>query len=165
LEEQDRSLWDRSEIEEGTRLVETSLRQRRVGLYQLQAAISAVHANAPSSDATDWAEIAALYRVLGNVSPTPVIALNRAVAVSMGEGLEKGLGLIDELGHSGELANYYLYHAARADLLRRLDRNEEAGTAYREAIRLATNEVEQRYLKRRLETIEQIRDLGDDSAP
>ncbi len=150
LEEQDRSRWDRGEITEGTRLVETSLRQRRVGPYQLQAAIAAVHANAQSSEATDWAEIAALYRELATLSPTPVVALNRAVAVAMSDGWEKGLTLIDELGTSGKLSGYYLYHAARADLLRRLGRNAEAAAAYREAIALATNAVEQTYLKRRL---------------
>jgi RNA polymerase sigma-70 factor (ECF subfamily) len=164
LEEQDRSRWDRAEIEEGTRLVETSLRRQRVGPYQLQAAISAVHANAPSSDATDWHEIAALYRVLANVSPTPVVALNRAVAVAMSEGLEKGLALIDELGNPGKLAEYYLYHAARADLLRRLGRQGEAAAAYREAIRLATNEVEKAYLKRRLMAVSAVHDLTSDSA-
>jgi RNA polymerase sigma-70 factor (ECF subfamily) len=150
LEEQDRSRWDRTEIREGTELIEASLRQRRVGPYQLQAAIAAVHANAPTSEATDWTEIAALYRELAAVSPTPVIALNRAVAIAMSEGWEKGLSLIDELGKSGELAGYYLYHAARADLLRRLGRNSEAATAYREAIHLSSNEVERAYLKRRL---------------
>jgi RNA polymerase sigma-70 factor (ECF subfamily) len=150
MEEQDRSRWDRAEIAEGVRLVETSLRQRRVGPYQLQAAIAAVHASAPSSEATDWAEIAALYGELAAVSPTPVVALNRAVAIAMSEGLDKGLGLVDELGKSGELTGYYLYHAARAELLRRLGRNAEAAVAYLEAIPLATNEVEQAYLRRRL---------------
>jgi RNA polymerase sigma-70 factor (ECF subfamily) len=150
MEEQDRSRWDSSEIEEGVRLVETSLRQRRVGPYQLQAAIAAVHGSAPSSEATDWAEIAALYGELAVVSPTPVVALNRAVAVAMSDGLEKGLTLMDNLGTSGELADYYLYHAARGELLRRLGRNGDAATAYREAMSLVTNEVEQAYLKRRL---------------
>jgi RNA polymerase sigma-70 factor (ECF subfamily) len=150
LEEQDRSRWDRPEIEEGTRLVEASLRQRRVGPYQLQAAIAAVHANAASSEGTDWTEIAALYRELITILPTPVIALNRAVAIAMSDGWNKGLSLIDELGTSGELSGYYLYHAARADLLRRLERYPEAAAAYRQAIQLSTNDVEQRYLKRRL---------------
>jgi RNA polymerase sigma-70 factor (ECF subfamily) len=150
LEEQDRSRWDRGEIEEGTRLVETALRRRRVGPYQLQAAIAAVHANAPSSDATDWNEIAALYGELGAVSPTPVVALNRAVAIAMSQGWERGLALIEGVGKSGDLAGYYLYHAARADLLRRLGRRVEAAEAYRKAIDLVTNDVEQAYLKRRL---------------
>ena len=150
LEEQDRSRWDRAEIEEGTRLVEAALRRRRVGPYQLQAAIAAVHANASSSDATDWSEIAALYGELAAVSPTPVVALNRAVAIAMSQGWDKGLGLIENLGESGDLAGYYLYHAARADLLRRLERRAEAAEAYRKAINLVTNDVEQAYLKRRL---------------
>lgn len=151
LEEQDRSRWDRAEIEEGTNLVEASLRQRRVGPYQLQAAIAAVHANAKSSDATDWAEVEALYRGLLAISPSPVIALNHAVAVAMSEGLQQGLNLVEQL--SGELKNYYLFHAAKADLLRRLGRNGEAATAYREAIALATNAIELAYLKRRLEQV------------
>jgi RNA polymerase sigma-70 factor (ECF subfamily) len=150
LEEQDRSRWDRAEIEEGTRLVEAALRRRRVGPYQLQATIAAVHANASSSDATDWSEIAALYGELAAVAPTPVVALNRAVAIAMSQGWDKGLGLIEDLGESGDLAGYYLYHAARADLLRRLERRAEAAEAYRKAINLVTNDVEQAYLKRRL---------------
>jgi len=153
LEEQDRSLWDREEIEEGTRLVEAALRRRRPGIYQLQAAIAAVHANAPSSDTTDWAEIAALYRELAAISPTPVVALNRAVAVAMSEGWERGLSLMNTLGPSGSLDHYYLYHAARADLLRRLARNDEAAEAYRKAIDLATNDVERNFLKRRLASL------------
>ncbi len=151
LEEQDRSRWDQAEIAEGTNLVEASLRRRRIGPYQLQAAIAAVHANAKSSDATDWAEIEALYRGLLAVSPSPVIALNHAVAVAMNEGLEPGLALLEQL--SGELRNYYLFHAAKADLLRRLGRNGEAAEAYREALELATNEIERAYLKRRLEQV------------
>ncbi len=151
LEEQDRSRWDRKEIEEGSNLVEASLRRRRVGAYQLQAAIAAVHANAKSSEATDWAEIEALYRELMAVSPSPVVALNHAVAVAMNEGPEQGLALLEQL--SGSLAGYYLFHAAKADLLRRLGRNGEASIAYRDAIALATNEVELAYLKRRLEQV------------
>ena len=150
LEEQDRSRWDRAEIEEGTRLVEAALRRHRVGPYQLQAAIAAVHANASASDTTDWDEIAALYGELAALSPTPVVALNRAVAIAMSQGWEKGLAIIDELGRSGDLTGYYLYHAARADLLRRLERRTEAAEAYRKAIALVTNHVEQAYLKRRL---------------
>lgn len=153
LEEQDRSRWDRIEIEEGTRLVEDALRRHRVGPYQLQAAIAAVHANASSSDATDWAEIAALYGELAAISPTPVVALNRAVAIAMSEGWEKGLSAIDALSRSGDLSHYYLLHSARADLLRRLGRNREAAEAYRKAIDLATNEVEQNYLQRRLQQV------------
>ena len=152
LEEQDRSRWDRREIEEGTGLVEASLRRRRVGPFQLQAAIAAVHANAKSSDATDWAEIEALYRELMAVSPSPVVALNHAVAVAMNEGLEQGLALLHQL--SGSLSGYYLYFAARADLLRRLGRSADAAVAYRQAIELVTNEVERAYLKRRLEQVQ-----------
>ncbi len=154
LEEQDRSHWDRAEIEEGTNLVESSLRRQRIGPYQLQAAIAAVHANAASSDATDWAEIEALYRELERISPSPVVALNRAVAVAMSEGLEKGLALIDDLGRSARLADYYLFHAARADLLRRLGRHPEALAAYCDALALTVNDVERSYLKRRIAQLE-----------
>ena len=157
LEEQDRSRWDGAEIEEGTRLVEQALGLQRPGPYQLQAAIAAVHANAPSSDETDWEEIAALYRGLCAVAPSPVVSLNYAVAVAMDEGFEAGLSLIDQLGSSESLAGYHLFHAARADLLRRLNRLSEAATAYREALRLTTNEVERAYLTRRLT------ELGDSS--
>jgi RNA polymerase sigma-70 factor (ECF subfamily) len=152
LEEQDRSRWDRVEIEEGTRLVEAALRRRRLGPYQLQAAIAAVHANAASSADTDWREIAALYSELAAISPSAVVALNHAVAIAMSEGLEAGLARIDALAASegGRLRDYHLHHAARADLLRRLGRRAEAATAYREALRLATNAVERAYLSRRL---------------
>ena len=155
LEEQDRSRWDRAEIEEGTRLVEQALRQRRPGPYQLQAAIAAAHANAASSAQTDWQEIAALYAELAALSPGPVVALNHAVAVAMSDGLEAGLARIDALGSGeldggGKLRDYHLYHAARADLLRRLGRNPEAAAAYREALRRVGNEVERAYLARRL---------------
>ena len=152
LEEQDRSRWDRHEIEEGTGLVEASLRRRRVGPYQLQAAIAAVHANAKTSDATDWEEIEALYRELLAVSPSPVVALNHAVAVAMNAGLEEGLSLLEQL--SGELDGYYLFYAARADLMRRLGRHGDAAAEYRQAIELVTNEVERAYLKRRLEQVQ-----------
>jgi RNA polymerase sigma-70 factor, ECF subfamily len=119
LEEQDRSLWDNTEIEEGVRLVERSLRFHRIGAYQLQAAISAVHTEAKSAAETDWAQIAALYTELLRINPSPVVALNRAVAVAMSEGVERGLELMNQIGASGELNQYYLFHAARADLLRR----------------------------------------------
>jgi RNA polymerase sigma-70 factor (ECF subfamily) len=155
LEEQDRSRWDRAEIEEGTRLVEAALRHHRVGPNQLQAAIAAVHANAPSSAETDWKEIAALYAELAAISPSAVVALNHGVAFAMAEGLDAGLARIDalgasDLGNRGKLLDYHLYHAARADILRRLGRNAEAATAYGEALRLVTNEVERAYLSRRL---------------
>jgi len=150
LEEQDRSLWDRKQIEEGVRLVDQALRKRQVGPYQLQAAIAAVHAQAGSPNETDWQEIAALYQELSRVSPTIIVALNHAVAVAMSEGIEEGLRLIEGLGASGKLDDYYLFHAARADLLRRLKRSVEARTAYERALELATNQVEQQYLKRRM---------------
>jgi RNA polymerase sigma-70 factor (ECF subfamily) len=158
LEEQDRSRWDRAEIDEGTHLVEAALRRHRVGPNQLQAAIAAVHANAASSAETDWKEIAALYAELAAISPSAVVALNHAVAYALAEGLDAGLARIDALGASdlanrGKLLDYHLYHAARADILRRLGRNIEAASAYREALRLATNEVERAYLTRRLEEV------------
>jgi RNA polymerase sigma-70 factor, ECF subfamily len=150
LEEQDRSLWDHSEIVEGLELVERALRLHRVGGYQLQAAIAAVHAQAKTAAETDWLEISALYDALAKVSPSPVVALNRAVAVGMSGELEQGLALIDQLGSTGNLDEYYLFHAARADLLRRLDRLEEAKEAYGKALELTANEVEQVFLRRRL---------------
>jgi RNA polymerase sigma-70 factor (ECF subfamily) len=150
LEEQTRALWNRDQIHEGARLVEEALRLRSVGPYQLQAAIAALHGQAEKAADTDWAQIASLYNELARLAPTPVIALNHAVAVAMSEGLERGLSLIDALGPSGELDGYYLFHAARADILRRLGRRSEAADAYRRALALATNQVERSYLTRRL---------------
>lgn len=150
LEEQDRSRWDRAEIEEGIRLIETALPSGRVGNYQLQAAIAAVHAEARNADETDWPQIVALYRELTRINSSPIVALNHAVAVAMSEDLEKGLNLIDAAGANGTLSDYYLFHAARADLLRRLNRFEEATAAYTRALSLTTNQVEQQYLRRRL---------------
>src|SRR6516165_6812156 len=150
LEEQDRSLWDRDQIREGTALVEAALRMGRVGPYQLQAAIAAVHAEAASPQQTDWQQITALYNLLVRVNPSPVVLLNRAVAVGMSEGPARGLELIDELGSSGELERYHLLHAARADLLRRLGSFEAAADAYRRALALMANGVERAYLERRL---------------
>lgn len=155
LEEQDRMLWNREQIREGLRLVETALEQRLVGAYQLQAAIAALHAEAKRPQETDWRQIESLYSQLHRLTPTPVIALNHAVAVAMGEGLEQGLAIIDDLGASGELDGYYLFHAARADILRRLGRAAEAGNAYDRALALATNPVEQKYLARRLRELSQ----------
>lgn len=149
LEEQDRSLWDRKEIEEGLRLVEAALRLQKVGAYQIQAAIAAVHAEAPSAGGTDWRQIAALYVELMRINPSPVIALNHAAAVAMSTGYQEGLDLIDAAGASGELNNYYLFHASRADLLRRLGRSEEARRAYSRALELTANRVEQQYVRRR----------------
>ena len=150
LEEQDRSLWDYGEICEGVGLVEQALRLGPIGTYQLQAAIAAVHANARTAGATDWAQIAALYDDLMKISPSPVVALNRAVAIALSESLEKGLSLIEEIGSSGALEEYYLYHAARADILRRLQHREESMEAYSRALALTRNAAEQEYLKRRL---------------
>ncbi len=150
LEEQERSLWDRNAIEEGLLLVERALNLGPVGEYQLQAAIAALHAQAATPAETDWAQIAALYEKLLEIHPSPVIALNHAVAVAMNGRFEDGLQSIDELGRTGALDQYYLFHAARADLLRRLHRTESAVAAYREAARLATNPVEVSFLQRRL---------------
>jgi RNA polymerase sigma-70 factor, ECF subfamily len=150
LEEQDRALWDQERIREGVALLHRALGLHRIGPYQLQAAISAVHAEAATPAQTDWKEIAALYRELMRLTPSPVVALNHAVAVAMGEGLELGLAQIDEIGASGRLENYHLFHAARADILRRLGRTAESAVAYAAALRLAGNKVEQEYLRERL---------------
>jgi RNA polymerase sigma-70 factor (ECF subfamily) len=154
LEEQDRTRWDRSKIEEGTALVDRALRDGRpAGPYALQAAIAAVHAQASTAAATDWAQIAALYGLLAGVHPTPVVELNRAVAVAMSAGIERGLALVDHLDHRGELADYHLLPAARAELLRRLGRHKEAAASYRRALQLVTNEAERRHLGKRLREI------------
>lgn len=150
LEDQDRSLWDQERIQEGMALVTRALGMRGIGPYQLQAAIAALHAEARTPAETDWRQIAALYERLLRLAPSPVIALNHAVAIAMSEGLEQGLAEIERVGESGDLEQYHLFHAARADILRRLRRQQEAASAYREAIRLATNKVEKDYLQRRL---------------
>jgi RNA polymerase sigma-70 factor (ECF subfamily) len=159
LEEQDRSLWDRAAISEGCRLVEKALRIGPAGPYQLQAAIGALHAQAGSSAETDWPQIAALYGKLFDLNPTPVIALNQAVAVAMSGTIEDGLQRIDELGGSGSLTEYHLFHAARADLLRRLRRYAEAGAAYRTAMGLTENCIELDFLRRRLQETEQLQSM------
>jgi RNA polymerase sigma-70 factor (ECF subfamily) len=146
LEDQDRSRWDRAKIEEGVQLVEEALRGGRAGRYAVQSAISALHAQAPSAADTDWAQIASLYGVLAELQPSPVIELNRAVAIAMLEGAERGLELIEQL----ELPGYHLLPAARADLLRRLNRNRESAVAYRQALELVGNEAEKKFLQRRL---------------
>ena len=153
LEDQDRSLWDTREIEEGLPLVERALHMRSVGAYQLQAAIAAVHAEAKSASETDWPQIVALYTELTRINSSAIVALNRAAAIAMSEGFEKGLMLVEEAGVNGKLDHYYLFHAARADLLRRLDRLPEAATAYSRALTLATNLVEQQYVRRRLSEV------------
>ena len=150
LEEQDRSLWDATRIEEGGRLLERALRLRRAGPYQLQAAIAAVHAEARRAEDTDWAQIAALYTELARIAPSPVVELNRAVAVAMAAGPEEGLRLVDRIGG---LDGYHLLHATRADLLRRLDRREEAAAAYGHALALTTNAAERSFLRRRLSEV------------
>jgi RNA polymerase sigma-70 factor, ECF subfamily len=150
LEEQDRSRWDKAQIAEGIRLVERALGRRTFGPYQLQAAIAAVHAEATTATETDWKQIAALYGVLGATQPSPIVALNHAVAVAMATDVDRGLELIERLAASGELEHYYLYHAARADLLRRMGRSVEALDSYERALDLATNEVERHYLGRRI---------------
>jgi RNA polymerase sigma-70 factor (ECF subfamily) len=149
LDEQDRSVWDRGMIAEGLTLVERALASRRIGPYTLQAAIAAVHAEAPTAAATDWPRIVGLYDVLLRAEPSPVVALNRAAAIAMRDGPEAGLGLIDLLAR-GELAEYRLAHSARADLLRRLGRVAEATEAYRTALALSRQEPERRFLERRL---------------
>ena len=150
LEEQDRSLWDRGQIEEGLALVDAAMRMGRIGPYQLQAAIAALHAEARDPAETDWPQIAALYRELARLNPSPVVLLNGAVAVAMSEGPGRGLALIDTLGASGELDRYHLFHATRADILRRLGSFEDAAEAYRRALALIGNDVERAYLERRL---------------
>jgi RNA polymerase sigma-70 factor, ECF subfamily len=153
LEEQDRSSWHRQQIDEGLQLVERALGLGMVGPYQLQAAIAAVHAEARTAEETDWRQIAALYRELARADGSPVISLNHAVAVAMSDGMEQGLAMIDKLGSSGELDSYHLYHAARADLLRRAGRRDEALEAYERALSLTSNAVERRYLRRRVDEL------------
>ena len=150
LEQQDRSLWNRAEIAEGSALVQRALSTRRFGPYTVQAAIAAVHADAPTADATDWSEIVGLYDVLLRIESSPVIELNRAVAVAMRDGAEAGLALIDAILDRGELADYHLAHAARADLSRRLGRSADARVSYERALALARQEPERRFLERRL---------------
>ncbi len=149
LEDQDRSRWEREKISEGVRLVQPALRGGNPGRYAVQAAIAALHAQAASVAETDWAQIAALYGVLGTIQPSPVIELNRAVAIAMAEGFEKGLKLLEEL----DLPGYHLLPAARADLQRRLGRYIEAANSYREALDLVTNAAERKFLERRLEEV------------
>jgi len=150
LNDQDRSLWDRDQIAEGTRLVERALLSRRSGPYTIQAAIAAVHAGSSDATATDWAEIVGLYDVLSRHEPSPVIELNRAVAVAMRDGPSAGLALIDAILERGDLLDYRLAHAARADLYRRLGRTAEARASYERALTLVRQEPERRFLERRL---------------
>src|SRR5262249_35455129 len=149
LEDQDRSCWDQAKIAEGAQLIEQALKDGPPGGYALQAAIAALHAQAPSSDKTDWHQIAILYGLLAQLHPSPVIELNRAVAIAMADGYEKGLGLMQDM----KLPGYYLLPAARADLLRRLGRKEEAAKAYREALALVGNDAARQYLEKRLREV------------
>jgi RNA polymerase sigma-70 factor (ECF subfamily) len=160
LEAQDRSRWNQTQIEEGAALVEKALRGGPPGPYAVQAAIAALHAQAPSAEQTDWAQIASLYEVLAKLRPSPVVELNRAVAVAMAKGPEQGLALMQNI----HLPGYHLLPAARADLLRRLGRWDEAATAYREALALVGNEAERRFLERRLNNEIALR-LGGAAAP
>jgi RNA polymerase sigma-70 factor (ECF subfamily) len=153
LEEQDRSRWDAAEIIEGMQLVERALSSGRIGNYQIQASIAAVHAEAKLAEETDWLQIVALYRLLMRINFSPVVAMNHAVAVAMSGRLKDGLTLLDETNPDGKLDNYYLFHASRADLLRRLHRFDRASTAYTLAISLTTNQIEQKYLGRRLREV------------
>jgi RNA polymerase sigma-70 factor (ECF subfamily) len=154
LEAQDRSRWNRAQIAEGLALVERALSTRRFGPYSLQAALAAVHAQAPTAAATDWAQIVALYDVLSQLDPSPIVDLNRAVALAMRDGPAAGLAPIDDLLARGELADYHLAHAARADLLRRLGRRDESAAAYRQALALARQEPERRFIARRLRELD-----------
>ena len=150
LEDQDRTLWNWAEIVEGMELLDAALALRRPGPYQIQAAISALHAEAPTADETDWRQIALLYARLAHMTPSPVVELNQAVAVAMADGPDAGLELLDRLRLGETLAHYHLYHAARADLLRRAGRYKDAAASYRAALRLCQNRIEQRFLQRRL---------------
>jgi RNA polymerase sigma-70 factor (ECF subfamily) len=150
LENQDRSLWNREQIAEGVALLEKALKSRRFGSYALQAAIAAVHAEAESATATDWRQIVALYNQLVRIHPSPVVQLNRAVAIAMRDGPEAGLKHIDAVLEHGELANYYLAHSARADLYRRLGRTAEARSSYEKALALTQQEPERQFLQERI---------------
>ncbi len=150
LDQQDRSIWNQNHIAEGLQLVERALSTRRFGIYTLQAAIAAVHAQANKAEATDWNQIVGLYEVLFRLDPSPIVELNRAVAVAMRDGPQAGLTLIDNLISSGDLADYNLIYAARADLCRRLGKKKEAKKAYKQALNLSRQEPERRFYERRL---------------
>jgi RNA polymerase sigma-70 factor (ECF subfamily) len=154
LEAQDRSRWDRPMIAEGRGQLGRAMRMGDPGPYQVQAAIAALHASAGTPEDTDWRQVERLYEALADMAPSPVVALNRAVAVAMAEGPAAGLLLVDEIAESGELDDYLWLHSARADLLRRLDRRAEAAESYRRALALATNRVDRKFLERRLAEVE-----------
>ncbi len=153
LEAQDRALWEHAEIEEGLMLLDRALAARSPGPYQIQAAISALHARAPRAEDTDWSQIASLYAALARHVPSPVVELNRAVAVAMADGPERGLALLAEPRLGDALAGYVYFHAARADLLRRAGRTDEAAASYTRALALCQNAVERRYLRQRIEQL------------
>lgn len=150
LNDQDRTLWNREQIAEGTAFIERALASRRFGPYTIQAAIAAVHAEAPNAEGTDWAQIVGLYSLLARIDPSPIVELNRAVAVAMQEGPAAGLKLIDAILARGDLADYYLAHSARADLCRRLEMKDEARKSYVRAMELTPQEPERRFLEGRL---------------
>ena len=154
LEAQDRARWDASQIARGLVLVKEALTLGPPTRYAVEAAIAGIHALAPSPERTDWRQIAGLYAVLARLAPSPVVELNGAVAVAMVDGPAAGLRLLDALAGRGELSGYHLLPAARADLLRRLERRAEAAAAYREALALVTNEPERRFLLRRLAEVD-----------
>ena len=156
LEDQDRTLWDHDCIKEGIALVRQSLATKRFGFYTLQAAISAVHAEAPSADATDWHQVVSLYSVLLQLEPSPVIELNRAVAVAMRDGPQAGLRLVDAILNRGELKDYHLSHATRGELLRRAGQQQEAIAAFEQALALAKQVPEQRMLRRKIEQLQTL---------
>jgi RNA polymerase sigma-70 factor (ECF subfamily) len=162
LERQDRSRWDHDQIAKGLRLVEGALRMRRIGPYQLQAAIASIHAEAPHAADTDWPQIVALYGELIRVAPSPVVDLNRAAAVAMASGPAAGLVLLDEPGLNDALAGYHLFHAARADLLRRLGRWADAAEAYQRALAVAGNDADRAFLVRRLAEVQACLEAGSD---
>jgi RNA polymerase sigma-70 factor (ECF subfamily) len=153
LEEQDRSLWDQSRIAEARALVERAIASQQPGVYSLQAAIAALHAVALTPEETDWRQIVAWYDLLATAAPSPIVDLNRAVAVAMSDGPESGLRLIDDILARGDLADYHLAHAARADLCRRLGRTADAHESYQRALGLARQEPERRFLARRLQEV------------
>lgn len=157
LEEQDRSLWNKDFIAEGKRLVEDALRSRRFGVYTIQAAISAVHAEAKQASETDWSQIVALYDVLLRVDSSPVVELNRAVAIAMRDDVASGIKIIEAILSRGDLQNYYLAHSARGEFLRRLGNLEQARCAFQRALSLTQQEAEQRFLRRKLAEVESSR--------
>ena len=154
LDDQNRSLWNRDLIDEGQKLVEQSLASRRFGVYTIQAAISAVHGNATAASDTDWSQIVALYDVLLRASPSPIVELNRAVAVAMRDGAAAGLTIVDEIFHRGDLANYHLLHSTRGELLRRMGRTEQAVAAFGHALELVQQEPERRFLQAKLRDLQ-----------